>query len=84
VQTTLKLTPEGHLVIPETILNNFQWTPETELILVETAHGLLLKTKKRVKETTVEEVAGCLRYDGIPKTLEHMEQGIAIGAKEHS
>jgi len=41
-----------------------------------------LKPKKPVEITRIEDVAGCLRYQGEAKTLENMEAAIAIGMKE--
>ena len=34
------------------------------------------------RKLTVDEVYGCLKRDGLPKTLEEMEQGIRLGALE--
>lgn len=84
MQVTLTLTPEGHLVLPKAILHTQQWKAGMQLTLIETNNGFLLKPQKNVKKTTVEEVAGCLRYSGTPKTLEDMEAAIATGVKEHS
>lgn len=33
------------------------------------------------KTTTLDDVAGCLAYQGEPKTLEEMEKGLAEGLK---
>lgn len=40
------------------------------------------KSKRVFPETTVEDVAGCLKYDGEPKTLEEMEEAIEKGVVE--
>jgi hypothetical protein len=44
--------------------------------------GILLKPKKPFPKTTLDEVAGCLQYRGIPKSLEDMEDAIRQGVEE--
>jgi hypothetical protein len=43
--------------------------------------GILLKTKKHFLATTLEEVAGCLKYEGKAITIEEMEEAISQGIK---
>lgn len=81
---TLTLDADGHLLIPETIRNHHHWQAGMELTVVEIGDGILLRPKKTVQATRVEEVAGCLRYTGKAKTLEDMDAAIAIGMKERS
>ena len=45
------------------------------------ANGILLQ-KKSFPETTLDDVAGCLKYQGIPKTLEDMDDPIRQGVEE--
>jgi hypothetical protein len=42
----------------------------------------LLKPETPFQETTLDEVASCLKYHGKPKSLEDMEKAIQQGAKE--
>ena len=79
---TLTLSQDGHLIIPETVRSSHHWQAGMELVMLEIGDGLLLRPKKTVKQTTIEEVAGCLRYSGAPKTLQDMEAAIAVGMKE--
>ncbi|WP_371416906.1 hypothetical protein [Dolichospermum sp. UHCC 0259] len=44
--------------------------------------GILLKPKKPFKETTLEQVAGCLKYEEKAKTIEEMDEAIEQGIKE--
>ncbi|MDJ1168014.1 hypothetical protein PMG71_01075 [Roseofilum sp. BLCC_M154] len=37
---------------------------------------------KSFPETTLNEVAGCLKYEGIPKTLDDLEDAIRQGLEE--
>ena len=43
--------------------------------------GILLKPKKLFPETSLDDVAGCLKYQDKPKTLEDMEDAIRQGAE---
>lgn len=47
-----------------------------------TTKPALLKTKKPFPVTKLEDVAGCLKYDGEPATLEDMEDAICQGVEE--
>lgn len=38
--------------------------------------GILLKPKKDFVVTKLDDVAGCLKYQGKPKTLEDMDNAI--------
>ena len=44
--------------------------------------GILLKPKKPFAETTLNDVAGCLKYQGSPKSLEDMNNAIRQGVEE--
>jgi hypothetical protein len=44
--------------------------------------GILLKPKKPFPETTLDNVIGCLKYQGKPKSLEDMEDAISQGVEE--
>ncbi|WP_353931665.1 hypothetical protein WJM97_03510 [Okeanomitos corallinicola TIOX110] len=47
-----------------------------------TTKPALLKTKKPFVVTKLEDVAGCLKSDGEPATLEDMEDAIRQGVEE--
>lgn len=48
--------------------------------------GILLKPKKPFAETTLAQGAGCLKYAGVPKSLEEIDaairQDLALNAEE--
>ena len=43
---------------------------------IDTGDGILLKPKKPFEETNLEDVAGCLQYEGKAKTLLDMKRQI--------
>jgi hypothetical protein len=52
------------------------------LVIINMGDGILLKPKKPFKETTLEQVAGCLKYEGKAKTIEEMNEAIEQEIKE--
>ena len=78
---TTKLSSRGQLVLPKSILESRGWRPGTELTVEETKEGVLIRPKRRFPPTTIDEVAGILKYTGQPKTLEDMDQAITDEVK---
>lgn len=76
------LSNEGQVKIPEALRIAHQWTAGQELIAIGVGDGVLLKPKKPFPQTTLDQVAGCLKYEGKPKTLEEMEDAIRQGVIE--
>lgn len=70
------LSSEGQVMIPKAFRVAHQWEAGQELIAIEVGDGILLKPKKPFPQTTLDQVTGCLRYEGKPKSLEEMEDAI--------
>ncbi len=79
-----KLSGQGEVIIPAAVRSAYHWQPGVELVILETAEGILLKPKKPFAKTRLSDVAGCLRYTGKAKTLDEMEAAIARGVRERS
>jgi len=77
-----KLSQQGQVTIPPAMRKAYGWQGDQELILLDTGEGILIKPKKPFPQTTVSEVAGCLRYQGPPKTIADMNDAISQGIKE--
>ncbi|WP_066381724.1 MULTISPECIES: AbrB/MazE/SpoVT family DNA-binding domain-containing protein [unclassified Anabaena] len=71
-----KLSDEGRVMIPEELRKSHGWEVGQELIVIAIGDGILLKPRKTFPETTLDDVAGCLQYQGSPKTLEDMNNAI--------
>jgi AbrB family looped-hinge helix DNA binding protein len=76
------VSTKGQVVIPKDVRDRLGWQPGTSLEIEEHGDRLVLRQARRVRRTTIDDLRGCLRYDGPPKTLEEMEEGIARGARE--
>ena len=82
VTETTRLSSKGQVIIPKTIRETYRWAMGQEFIVEDTGEGILLRPKSPFPRTTVEEVAGYLKYSGPPKTLEQMEDAIKKGVQE--
>ena len=76
------LSSQGQVTIPQNLREQYQWQDGQELIIINVGDGILLKPKKTFPETKLDDVAGCLNYQGKAKTIEEMEQAIAQGIGE--
>ena len=80
---TTKLSSKGQVIIPKPIRMAHHWETGQDFIVINTNNGVLLKPKNPFKETSLDEVASCLKYQGKRKTLDDMEQAIKQGAMEY-
>jgi len=78
---TTRLSTKGQIILPKNIRTARGWVPGTEFTVDETSEGVLLRPSKRFPETRLDDVVGCLRWKGKPKTLAQMREGIASEVK---
>ena len=78
---TTVLSTKGQMILPKAIRDHRKWGPGTRLTVEETADGVLLKATPLFPPTRVEDVFGCLRYEGPAKTLEEMDAAITAEAR---
>ena len=77
-----RLSSKGEVIIPRSLRAAHQWEAGQELIAIVVGDGILLKPKKPFPETTLAQVAGCLKYRGKPKSLDELENAIRQGVLE--
>ena len=77
-----KVSSSGQIIIPEQLRKSHGWEAGQELIVIDTGDGILLKPKQPFAETTLNEVAGYLKYQGIPKSVDDMDDAIRQGVEE--
>ena len=73
---TTRLSTKGQIVLPSGIRISRAWGPGTEFTVEETGEGVLLRPAARFPGTGLEEVVGCLRSKGKPKTPVQMRAAI--------
>ena len=77
-----RLSSKGQVIIPKSSRVAHHWEAGQELVVIDTEEGVLLKPIRTVSLSTLDELAGCLKYSGPAKTLEDMEQAIRTGANQ--
>jgi bifunctional DNA-binding transcriptional regulator/antitoxin component of YhaV-PrlF toxin-antitoxin module len=74
-----RVSSEGQVDIPQALRASRHGEVGQELVAIEVGDGILLKPKKPFPETTLTQVAGCLKYQGNSKGLDEIEDAIRLG-----
>lgn len=80
MQTT-RLSSKGQIIIPKAVRDAHGWGPGTEFEIEDAGGAIVLRPVRGFPRTTIEEAFGCLHWDGPPKTLKDMEEGIVREAR---
>jgi AbrB family looped-hinge helix DNA binding protein len=78
---TTKLSSKGQVILPKSVRDARNWQSGTEFLVEELPDGVLLRPLKPFPVAAFDEVFGCLKYSGRPKTLGEMEKAIAKGVE---
>jgi len=78
-----RLSNKGQIVIPKAVRALHGWKAGLEFVIESVGDHITLNPIKPYKETKIEEVMGCIGYEGPKKSLQDMEAAIAKGAKEN-
>lgn len=81
---TTRLSPRGQIVIPHRIREQYGWDPGVEFAVEIIDGGIALRPIEELTPTTVEEVYGCLLYQGPRKSLRDMEEGVRKGGRDRA
>jgi len=76
------VSTKGQVVIPKEIRDRLGWAPGTSLEVEDRGDRVVLRQMRRVRRTTIDDLRGCLRYEGPPKTVEEMDEAVARGARD--
>jgi AbrB family looped-hinge helix DNA binding protein len=76
-----RLSSKGQVILPKSVRDAHRWLSGTEFVVEDTADGALLRPAKALPPTRLEDVVGCLRYTGKPKTHGQMEAAIRSEVK---
>jgi len=79
---TTRVSSKGQVVLPKSVREDYGWSAGTDLAIERGNDSVTLRRNNSIPVTTVEEVAGCLKYDGPPISLEDMERGIDEALRE--
>jgi AbrB family looped-hinge helix DNA binding protein len=73
---TTKVSSKGQVVLPKAVREDYDWPAGTDLAIERGPGYVKLRRNHGIRPTTIDEVAGMLKYDGPPVSLENMERGI--------
>jgi AbrB family looped-hinge helix DNA binding protein len=74
---TTRLSSKGQLIIPKEVRDRHGWHEGTELEVEDRGDVVVLRGAPRAfPSTAVEQVRGCLRYEGPPVPLERFDEAI--------
>lgn len=80
---TTTVSTKGQVVLPAELRRRRGWNPGTCLTVEETSEGVLLRRSDPLfPPTRLEDVYGCLRYEGPPISVEDMHRGAEDEADE--
>ena len=82
VATTVVST-KGQVILPKAIRDQRKWPAGTRLVVEDTPQGVLLKPYP-FPPTTIEQVAGCLKWDGPTISIEEMDAAIVAEGKRRA
>jgi AbrB family looped-hinge helix DNA binding protein len=71
-----RLSTKGRVIIPKVIRERHGWNAGTKLEIEDAVDGIVLRVATYViGPTKLEDVLGCLRYCGKPKSIGEMNGG---------
>jgi AbrB family looped-hinge helix DNA binding protein len=76
-----RLSSKGQVIIPKAVRERHGWRPGIELEVEDQGDVVVLRPANPFPATTLEEVRGCLKYDGPPVTVEEMHEAIEREAR---
>ncbi|MCK9991225.1 MAG: hypothetical protein RugAbin2_02239 [Rugosibacter sp.] len=68
--TTITLSSKGQVVIPKEIRDELHWRAGTQITLVSSASGVMLKTVPQKTGRKFEDLIGMLKHQGPPLSTE--------------
>ena len=82
IMETTRLSSKGQVILPKVIREMYHWPEGTEFEIEECPDSIVLRPKKPVPTTVLSDVVGCACYRGPSKSLDDMEEAIALGVSE--
>ncbi|MDP2827252.1 MAG: AbrB/MazE/SpoVT family DNA-binding domain-containing protein [Sulfuricellaceae bacterium] len=69
---TIMLSSKGQVVIPKEIRDELHWDAGTQITLVSSASGVMLKAVSKKTGRKFEDLIGMLKHDGQPLSTEEL------------
>ena len=82
---TTKLSSKGQIILPKSVRDARHWKAGTEFTIEETPQGLLLRPKRKIRRTTLADLARFTakhKWKGKPLSLKDMDKAIGEAVLE--
>ena len=73
---TTRLSSKGQVIIPKALREARGWEAGTAFEIEDAGDAILLRPVRELPGTKLDDVAGCLPWNGPPKSLADMERAI--------
>ena len=73
---TTRLSSKGQVIIPKAVRDARGWGEGTEFVVETMGDGIVLRPARLFPVTKLDDVFGILKFDGPPKLIVEMNQGV--------
>lgn len=77
-----RISSKGQVVLPKAVRDRQGWPAGTELEVESRGDLVVLRPVRTIPRTTLEEVVGCIPYDGPPVSIDEMDAAVEQAARE--
>ena len=77
-----RLSSKGQIVLPKEIRDRLGWPVGTELDVESEGDAVVLRLAPKRRRTSLDDVIGCIPYDGPPVSLAEMDESVEQAARE--
>ncbi|MCW5699827.1 MAG: AbrB/MazE/SpoVT family DNA-binding domain-containing protein [Rhodospirillales bacterium] len=81
---TTRLSSKGQVIIPKALRDALGWRAGMTFEVKTTVDGVLLRPARVFPVTSLDEVAGCLSWEGPPRTIRDMDEAVAREARRRA
>ncbi len=79
MNTTVTMSTKGQIVIPRELRERLGWGEGTRLEVLSQGGGVVLRPARAFPAVSVDDLVGCLPYEGPPRSVEEMDAAVAQG-----
>ncbi len=73
---TTIVSSKGQMVLPKALRDRKHWAPGTKLALEEVPGGVFVRLVEAKRQYTVDDIVGCLQFDGPHLTQKEIDRRI--------
>ena len=77
-----RISSKGQVVLPKEVRDRQGWPPGTELEVEAQGNVVVLRPARPLPRTTLDDVIGCIPYDGPPVSIDEMDAAVEEAARE--